>query len=194
MGINFPDIRYIIHWGQPRNLLDYHQQSGRAGRDSKPSNVIIVYHGQQASFCEQDVKEFVHALGCYRIPAYKPFDHNIESIMPAHDCCNNCASTCQCEGNNCTIQQPQHDLEPAHVEVPSPVMTRPVSELDKEDLESGLKEVVNLIFPTLKLLDQNILSPDYVNELVKSLVERSNRIFTVKDIMMICLFFQFLTP
>jgi ATP-dependent DNA helicase RecQ len=60
MAINFPDVRYIIHWGPPRNLLDYHQQSGRAGRDGKPANIIIVYYGQQTSFCEQNVKDFVN--------------------------------------------------------------------------------------------------------------------------------------
>lgn len=41
MGINFPDVRYIIHWGPPRNLLNYHQQSGRAGRDGKPSMLSL---------------------------------------------------------------------------------------------------------------------------------------------------------
>jgi superfamily II DNA helicase RecQ len=35
MGVNFPDARYVIHWGPPRNMLDYHQESGRAGRDGK---------------------------------------------------------------------------------------------------------------------------------------------------------------
>ena len=28
MGVNFPDIEYIINWGPPRTLLDYHQEAG----------------------------------------------------------------------------------------------------------------------------------------------------------------------
>ena len=56
MGINFPDVRYIIHWGPPRNMIDYHQESGRAGRDGKNADVLTVYHGQQLSFCEEEVQ------------------------------------------------------------------------------------------------------------------------------------------
>ena len=33
MGINFPDVRYIINWGPPTTIIDQHQQAGRAGRD-----------------------------------------------------------------------------------------------------------------------------------------------------------------
>ena len=34
MGVNFPDIRYIITWGAARSLLDFHQEAGRARRDN----------------------------------------------------------------------------------------------------------------------------------------------------------------
>lgn len=30
IGVNFPDLRYIVNWGPARNLLDQLQQSGRA--------------------------------------------------------------------------------------------------------------------------------------------------------------------
>ena len=41
MGINFPDIRYVINWGPARTLLDHHYEAGRAGRDNNQSHVII---------------------------------------------------------------------------------------------------------------------------------------------------------
>jgi superfamily II DNA helicase RecQ len=52
MGVNLPDIRYVINWGQARNILDEHQEAGRAGRDDFPCHNIIVYHGNQLSQCE----------------------------------------------------------------------------------------------------------------------------------------------
>ena len=102
--------------------------------------------------------------------------------MPAHDCCNNCAQLCNCGGNDCTVQLPQHDLKPVQAEIPLTVTNRPVSEVDKQDLENGLYEMVNPICHTLKLLDLNSTQPDYAKQLVQSIVERSHAIFTVNDI------------
>lgn len=47
MGVNFPDICYVVNWGPARNLLDHHQEAGRAGRDGKQSDIVVIYHGQQ---------------------------------------------------------------------------------------------------------------------------------------------------
>jgi superfamily II DNA helicase RecQ len=42
IGVDLPDIRVVIHAGQPRTLRDYAQESGRARRDSQSSEAIIV--------------------------------------------------------------------------------------------------------------------------------------------------------
>ncbi|GFF32146.1 putative helicase, partial [Aspergillus udagawae] len=42
MGVDIPNIRSIIHIGTPRTLLDYAQESGRAGWDGQRSEVIII--------------------------------------------------------------------------------------------------------------------------------------------------------
>ena len=61
MGVNFPDIRYIIIWGAARTILDLHQE---AGRDGLLSHVIVLYHGQQIGPSEQEVKDLIKAQGC----------------------------------------------------------------------------------------------------------------------------------
>jgi RecQ family ATP-dependent DNA helicase len=46
LGIDIPDIRVIIHADEPRSLLDYAQESGRAGRDGLPSQAIVMWRGE----------------------------------------------------------------------------------------------------------------------------------------------------
>lgn len=53
MGINFPDIHYIINWGPPKTIIDQHQEAGRAGRDGLCAYVIVIYYGQKLEFANQ---------------------------------------------------------------------------------------------------------------------------------------------
>jgi superfamily II DNA helicase RecQ len=45
MGIDKPNIRYIIHFGFPGSLESYFQQIGRAGRDRKHAHCILLWDG-----------------------------------------------------------------------------------------------------------------------------------------------------
>lgn len=44
MGINKPDIRYVIHYHTPSTIEGYVQEIGRAGRDSEPSAAVLLHH------------------------------------------------------------------------------------------------------------------------------------------------------
>ena len=106
MGINFPHVRYVIHYSPPNSLVDVMQQAGRGGRDGSQAHSVMYYTRQQLSQCSKEVKAVVNVEGCQRKALYGYFSDAEISVEPGHKCCTNCRKQCKCEVDKCGDTQP----------------------------------------------------------------------------------------
>lgn len=113
MGIDKADVRYVIHHTIPKSLEGYYQETGRAGRDSKPSACYLFYGYKDSTMLKKmiedgegsaeqkdrqrkmlrDVIQFCeNRSDCRRVQVLAYFDELFRK-EDCHATCDNCTSS-----------------------------------------------------------------------------------------------------
>ena len=92
MGVNCRNIREIVFWGPPKNLEEYFQECGRAGRDQLASTALLLFSSSQLHRCTNEMKLLCTGNGCMRHMVLKYYGYDSACLQRSLICCTICSN------------------------------------------------------------------------------------------------------